>query len=319
MNNGHNGVNGYRSHDGLNGISWDHRADSGDQPTLIPYLASLGFTDAELAKVNELLGADGSPAPGQLIKEEAVSEDMAKAGQREPRPEKATIGLFLVEEQHILKDAYRSFFSEHQSIKLLGTSSETSSGFLLKQARSLNPDVLFLGINVLRTATMQNVQSVREAHPELGLILLFSSYDTQGIQEIRKISMGGPGGSAYLPKHTIDTMDQLSELIYAVAQGRIIVDPVVMDGLINTEDSKREPLGRISPRDLEGLRVLIQRDRNYGKGPLESTGHKGITWFLDMLRGLVGNSDEALDPRTGAALIYLFETGLFNSAQRSDQ
>ena len=102
MNNGHNGVNGYGSHEGLNGFSCAHSADSGDRSTLIPYLASLGFTDAELAKLNELLGADGSPAPGQLIKAEAVSEDIAKAGQREPRPEKATIGLFLVEEQNIL-------------------------------------------------------------------------------------------------------------------------------------------------------------------------------------------------------------------------
>ena len=52
-------------------------------------------------------------------------------------------------------------------------------------------------------------------------------------------------GTAYLLKHTVDTMEQVAGIIRLVAEGRIIVDPKVMAGLLDTEQTVGASRGAI--------------------------------------------------------------------------
>lgn len=73
--------------------------------------------------------------------------------------------------------------------------------------------------------------------PPMGLVLLLAMYDGQGIKALREFSRDSSSGCAYLLKHTIDTVEQLTQVVSSVAEGRIIVDPMVMFGLINAEQA----------------------------------------------------------------------------------
>lgn len=315
----HNGANGYGDHNGANGVNGAYNGKHGGQPKLMPYLAGLGFTDAELAQVGRLLGVDGPQNLEQIVRAGEHSVETAKAELQLPESGVGTIGLYLLEEQEILREAYQSFFSGHHAIKLLGSSSNTSRDFLLTTAANLSPNVMFMGINTLKPATVRNLQTLRVAHSEVGLVLLFSSYEDQGIRELRNISMGGPAGSAYLLKHSVDTKDQLIQLVYAVVQGRIIVDPVVMSGMIMSGEPDHRLLQHLSAGDLEMLGALVTGNRTDGTSGAASPDVKAARQFLDMLRRMIENGGEGIDARVCAALIYLTAAGVVPPGQPSEE
>ena len=111
-------------------------------------------------------------------------------------PAQKTITLFLAEEQQILKEAYISFFQDQRSIEILGTSDDTSSETLVSAVKAHNPDAILLGIKSVQKDTIQKLEDLRQACPSIGIVLLFSFYDTQGIKALREFSKETHSGCA---------------------------------------------------------------------------------------------------------------------------
>ena len=97
------------------------------------------------------------------------------------------------------------------------------------------------------------LETVRTGDPGVGLVLLFTFYDTRGMKTLGAMIVASAAGSAYLPKHTVDTAQQLIETVHAVAERRIIVNLLVMDDLIKTDDPRNSVLSDLSPRELKFL------------------------------------------------------------------
>ena len=144
--------------------------------------------------------------------------------------------LYIAEEQQILREAYQSFFLPHPGIEVVGTSGDTSPDALIGAAAALKPRVMLLGFKILKADTVARLDRVREANPDVGIVMLSASYDVKGIKGLREFSRGTSVGCAYLLKHAIDTVDQLTQVVMSVSEGRIILDPTVMDGLITSTD-----------------------------------------------------------------------------------
>ena len=163
-----------------------------------------------------------------------------------PVVEKKPVRLFLTEEQQILMQDYRNFFGSQPTVELLGSSEDTSSDALIAAAQTIEPDVMLLGVKALRPSTVETLETLRDACPNLAVVLLFAFYDAQGIKALREFSRDVGVGRAYLLKHTIDTVDQLTHAISSVAEGRMIVDPTVMEELIKNGDAQNGVLRDLS-------------------------------------------------------------------------
>ena len=183
---------------------------------LAGYLAKLGLVDGELDQMITMLQsgrreetpdeiADGISMEGAVVVQEPVS-----------RP-KGTIGLFLAEEQQILREAYQSVFSAQPNIELLGSTADTSTDFLAGMVQALKPDVIILGVKAVQPCTVEKLGALREACPQMGMVLLLSMYDGQGIKALREFSRDSSTGCAYLLKHTIDTVEHLTQVVSSVA------------------------------------------------------------------------------------------------------
>jgi DNA-binding NarL/FixJ family response regulator len=167
----------------------------------------------------------------------ALSLGAAGSNRRKSASHRRNIGLFLAEEQKVLRGTYEAYFETHDAITLLGSASDVSGDSLIKDAEAAKPDVVLLGVKALRPAMLESLLELREDYDEVGLVLLASSYDDQAFKSLRSMPIGGPLGSAYLYKHTMDTLDQVARVIKLVSEGRIIVDPKVMAGLIDADQS----------------------------------------------------------------------------------
>ena len=183
--------------------------------------------------------ADGISMEGAVVVQEPVS-----------RP-KGTIGLFLAEEQQILREAYQSVFSAQSNIELLGSTADTSTAFLAGMVQALKPDVIILGVKAVQPCTVEKLEALLEVCPHMGLVLLLAMYDGQGIKALWEFSRDSSTGCAYLLKHTIDTVEQLTQVVSSVVEGRIIVDPMVMEELIRTGDSGNGVVQELSPKEMD--------------------------------------------------------------------
>ena len=217
---------------------------------LAGYLAKLGLVDGELDQMITMLQsgrreeapdeiADGISMEGAVVVQEPVS-----------RP-KGTIGLFLAEEQQILREAYQSVFSAQSNIELLGSTADTSTDFLAGMVQALKPDVIILGVKAVQPCTVEKLEALLEVCPHMGLVLLLAMYDGQGIKALREFSRDSSTGCAYLLKHTIDTVEHLTQVVSSVAEGRIIVDHMVMEELIRTGDSGNGVVQELSPKEMD--------------------------------------------------------------------
>ena len=174
---------------------------------------------------------------------------------------------------------------------------------------------MILGIKTVDPDTVKKLAMLREAGPDLGLVLLFAVCDSQGIRALREFSMSSTGGCAYVLKHTIDTAEQLTQVINSVAEGRVIVDPMIMEGLIRGGEDQSEFLNQLSPRELEVLSWMAKGYRNDTIAAVLSRDVKTVERHINNIYGkLNGSSDDVVDgdsrhPRVRATLAYLDATG----------
>ncbi len=307
------------------------------QGGLISYLAKLGLGDADLARVFSMLQtspAESAPpvaqpeepemeAPPEPKLIEQVLEVAHPAG-RIIEPAQKTITIFLAEEQQILKEAYTSFFQDQQAVEILGSSDDTSTEFLVAAAKEHNPDAMLLGVKSVQKDTVQKLEDLRQACPKLGIVLLFSFYDAQGIKALREFSKETHSGCAYLLKHTVDTVEQLTQVVFSVVEGRIIIDPMVMEGLIKTGDGHGAFLRDLSPRELEVLSWMAKGYRNDTIADVLSRDVKTVERHINNIYSKLfsDKSDDEEEgsrhPRVQAALTYLKATGLLTNDQFAD-
>ena len=217
--------------------------------------------------------------------------------------------LYIAEEQQILREAYQSFFLPHPIIEVVGSSGDTSVESLLTAAMALQPDVMLLGIRVLQPTAVEKLEALREHAPDLAIVLLSAYFDIKGIRALREFSRGASVGCAYLLKHTIDTVMQLTQVVQSVAEGRIILDPAVMEGLIANADTTSTVLKELSAREMEVLAWMAKGYRNNTIAEVMYLEPKTVERHINSIYGKLGNQGDAKHMRVYATTLYLRATG----------
>ncbi len=218
------------------------------------------------------------------------------------------VRVYIAEEQQILREAYQSFFLPRRDIEIVGTSGDTSGEALARAAQALEPSVLLLGIKVLQPAVVEKLNAVRDACPKAAVMLLSASYDVKGITALREFSKAG-AGCAFLLKHTVDTVEQLIQVVHSVAEGRIIVDHAVMECLIATSETRSSVLKDLSPRELEVLSWMAKGYRNQTIAEVLCLEPKTVERHINNIYGKLGSFPDARHARVHAVMLYLQAVG----------
>ena len=225
-----------------------------------------------------------------------------------PQPGRV-IKIYIAEEQQILRQAYQSFFQPNPALEVVGTSGQTDSESLVTATTALDPDVLLLGIKILQPSVVQRLETIRQQCSGVAVVLLSASYDVKGIKALREFSRRATVGCAYLLKHTIDTVEQLTQVIQSVAQGRIILDPAVMEGFINSTDAKSSFLKDLSPRELEVLSWIAKGYNNHTIADVLCLEPKTIERHINGIYNKLGTAPDSKHARVHVATLYLRATG----------
>ena len=219
------------------------------------------------------------------------------------------VTLLIAEEQEILRKAYQSFFSNHPSIEAIDSSGDTDGEMLVGKARALKPNVILLGIGVLQPSQVEVLEMLGENCPEVAIVLVSAAYDINSFQALRRHSRGTSIGCAYLLKHTINSVRELTHVILGVAEGRVIIDPVVRDGLIASPNPPASLLKELSPRELEVLGWMAKGYRNRTVADILFLELKTVERHINSIYSKLGDCPESKEMRVHAITLYLRATG----------
>ena len=296
-----------------------HALESGsgsNKSDLIAYLARLGLDDGELGQAFSLSRSPHGESMSTNPLDWPVHETPGPTRHgHADKSDTKIISVYLAEEQQILREAYMAFLDDDVTIDLLGVSDDVSDEGLVNATKALKPQVLLLGTKALQPATVEKLKMVREVSAEMALVLLFGFYDGRGIRALREFSMSSSVGCAYLFKYALDTSEQFTQVISSVAQGRIIVDPTVLEGMMRLDETHTALLGDLSPRELEVLSWVARGYRNDTIAQVLSRDIKTVERHMNniyskLFKSRPGDEGESRDPRVSAALMYLRATGM---------
>ena len=300
-----------------------------ESPTLISRLANLGLGDDQLVELLSLLSPMREAA--EPLREAAESRDayegdnghvVARPQERRGAAATDVVTLYVAEEQEILRNAYMSLLGSESGIEIVGSSDYISEDSVIEAVKALEPRAILIGVKNVEASTAQVLAALSEECPETAIVLLFATYDGDGIKALREVSGQGSAGCAYLLKHTIDTADQLTQVILSVVQGRIMLDPIVMEGLIRSDSGG--VLGELTPKELEVLGWMAKGYRNDTIAQLLSRDVKTVERHINNIYSKLHNNrvedrDNSKHPRVRAALAYLNAIGLLPDGDLIDE
>jgi DNA-binding NarL/FixJ family response regulator len=97
---------------------------------------------------------------------------------------------------------------------------------------------------------------LRAEHPRLGVLLLSQYVEGTYAQELLA---GGRGGTGYLLKDRIASLDELRDAVTRVAAGGTVLDPEVVRQLLTR---RTDPLAALTPREREVLTLMAEGRTN---------------------------------------------------------
>ena len=164
----------------------------------------------------------------------------------------------IAEDQVLLREGLARLFEDagHEVVASVG-----DAGGLLNEVAEQQPDLVVLDIRMPPSQTDEGARAaakLKDAHPELGVLLLSQHVETSHAVEL--VSLGGFG---YLLK---DRVLQVAEFLSAaerVAAGGSALDPKVVASLV-TRNNHDDPLAELTVREREVLELMAEGLTNAG-------------------------------------------------------
>ena len=220
------------------------------------------------------------------------------------------IRLFVMEEQEIYRELYKSIIPSMAPVELLEVSNSEDLAEIDSFVASHAPDVLILSTKKLETNIIESLEKIRVNYPQIGIVLLLVFYTAQDIDLLRKLALAGKGGMALFLKQSLDLTDQLLGIITSVNRGQVILDPLLTSFLL-MEKTESPFLSQLTARESEILGLLSKGYTNSAIADALFIDVKTVEHHINsMYSKLKAGSDfNNKHPRVSAARLYLEAVG----------
>ena len=129
---------------------------------------------------------------------------------------------------------------------------------LLAAVDEHGPDVVLTDIAMPPTHTDEGIRAairIRDERPHVGVVVLSQYAEPDYVLDLFD---GGSDHLGYLLKERIGDPDELARAVDAVAEGGSVVDPKIVEILVDARSSATTAVDRLTPRETEVLSVMAE-------------------------------------------------------------
>lgn len=181
---------------------------------------------------------------------------------------------------------------------------------LLDAVEREQPDVVLTDIRMPPTGTDEGIRAaatLRQTHPSVGVVVLSQYAEPAYALELLD---SGSSGRAYLLKERLATGEQLVAAIREVDAGGSVVDPKVVEVLVQARSTTASPLDRLTPREREVLGEIAQGKNNAAVASSLFLSERAVEKHINSLFSKLGLTEEPeVHRRVKAVLLYLSHQG----------
>ena len=215
--------------------------------------------------------------------------------------------VVFAEDNYLVRQGVTSLLTEVEGIDVVAVATDLAS--LLRSVAESSPDVVLTDIRMPPTNTNEGIeaaQQIRSRHPGVGVVVL-----SQYVEEdyVFELLADGVAGLGYLLKERLTDLDELVRALRDVARGGSVLDPVVVETLV---DRRREhgPLLGLTDREREVLHEMAAGRNNATIAKTLFMSDRAVEKQIGSLFQKLGLVDEhEVSRRVMAVLAYLKATG----------
>jgi DNA-binding NarL/FixJ family response regulator len=223
------------------------------------------------------------------------------------------IHVVIAEDSYVIREFLTATLSAAPEIDLVAVC--TNGKELQTAIATWDPDVVLTDIRMPPSGAEEGVRiarSLRDTHPDVGVVVL-SQY-AEPAYAIRLLEHG-TGGRAYLLKERIRNKEQLLDAIKAVAHGGSVIDPIIVDVLIEARSrAAKSQLTQLTSRERELLAEIASGKSNSAIAESLVLTKRAVEKHVNSIFSKL-NLPETQDVsrRVKATLIFLSEEGFDGS------
>ena len=241
---------------------------------------------------------------------------MSSVSERKAQVPNAAYRLVVAEDAYLIREGIRSALEpEHDEVEVCEYCPDLPS--LLQAVEQHHPNVVITDIRMPPSNTDEGIQAateLRESHPEIGVVVI-SQYVSP--HYALKLFEHGSAGRAYLLKEHVGHRIQLMEAIREVGAGGSVVDPKVVDVLVEARmRAKNSLLARLSTREREVLAGVATGASNAAIAESLFLTKRAVEKNINSLFAKLDlTDDKATSRRVRAALLFIADSDLEASSE----
>lgn len=210
--------------------------------------------------------------------------------------------IVLADDNYLVREGTRRLLEDSGDVRVVaavGTAQE-----LVEAADRLLPDAVLTDIRMPPGHDMEGIAAahqIRARHPKIGVVVLSQHSEEAYAFQLLK---DGSGGFAYLLKERVGDLDELLRALRETIAGRSIIDPVVVEALVNSRRRRAEsPLATLTPRETDVLREMAEGKTNAAIAKTLSISESAVEKYANGIFSKLALTEEPQVHRRVAAVI----------------
>ncbi|HVE93284.1 MAG TPA: response regulator transcription factor [Acidimicrobiales bacterium] len=217
------------------------------------------------------------------------------------------IRVVLAEDNALLREGLVTLISLQKDLEVVGAAADFDA--LLALVDEAKPDVVVTDIRMPPTGTDEGIRAatqLSETKPDIGVVVL--SQFASPAYAVALLERGS-AGRAYLLKERVSDVGQLVNAIREVADGGSVIDPKVVEALVDGRSQRDESgIGRLTPREREVIAEMAQGKSNGAIATALVLSERAVEKHINSIFSKLGLVEEPqLNRRVKAVLLHLSE------------
>ncbi len=215
--------------------------------------------------------------------------------------------VVFADDNYLLREGVKQLIETQPELELATAATDYDS--LMAAVERESPDVVLTDIRMPPSNTNEGIRAaeeLRSRHPNTGVVVL-----SQFVEPEYALSLlaKGAAGRAYLLKERVSDIDQLVNAIKEVARGGSVIDPKVVEALVQARTRRADsPLRELTPREREVLAAMAEGKNNAAIANALFLTERAVEKHINSIFSKLGLQEEKdTHRRVRATLLYLAE------------